>query len=102
MNPGHSRSGMRADGDDPRIAAFWKRYAAVLEAARIPEKRHVWFRRACERFIVWLQPTRLAQTQREQVLEYLKYLEGARLERWQLEQASEALRYLLADVYGCG
>lgn len=98
MNPGHSRSGMQAEGGDPRIAAFWKRYAAVLEAVRIPERGQVWFRRVCERFIGWLQPTRLAQNQREQVLEYLKYLEGTRLDRWQLEQASDAVRYLLADV----
>ena len=88
MNPGHSRSGMWADGDDPRIAAFWKRYAAVLEAGRIPEKRHVWFRRACERFIGWLQPTRLAQTQREQVLEHLNL--HARVEPTRIECAQSA------------
>ena len=36
MNPGHSRSGsgMRAEGDDPRIAAFWKRYVPVLAVVR--------------------------------------------------------------------
>ena len=87
-----------SDGEDPRVKAFWERYTQVLQGARIAQKRHIWFRRACERFIAWLQPTRLLQTQRQQVLDYLAYLEGMGLERWQLEQASEALRYLLAEM----
>ena len=68
---GTQGSGGRAGGEeDPKITAFWARYAEVLQGARLPEKRHVWFRRASERFIAWLQPTRLAQTQREHVLDF--------------------------------
>lgn len=92
--------GSGQSGEDPRIKAFWDRYGQVLQNARIHEKRHIWFQRACERFIAWMQPTRLAQTQRQHVLDYLSYLDGTRLERWELEQASQALRYLLDGLIG--
>lgn len=73
----------RTGAEPARIAAFWARYAKALAAAQIAEKRQVWFQRDCERFIAWIQPKRLAQTERTDVAAPSKSCSGIMMFRRQ-------------------